>query len=75
MSKPKSITVTLGEEYFSPYPYNGFRVGPITFTVDIDPGESPVAIVRQAVEHLKPAWDELFMFQRDKFHEHYNNKQ
>lgn len=37
----RQITVTWGEEVIQPIQYNGFRVGPLSMTVDVLPHETP----------------------------------
>ena len=49
------ISVTWGEEVLQPVQFNGFRVGPISMTAPILPGETP----REAYERVWNALNEL----------------
>lgn len=70
----EELTVTLGEETLQPFRYEGFRVGPITVKVKLDKGEGIHDAISRIITTLHPAWDELFIKSRDKFHEHHAAK-
>lgn len=74
MATLQTIEITLGEERLAPYQYEGFRVGPISVKVELQPDENPADVVKHVKTVLEPAWDELFIFMRDKFHEHRSMK-
>ena len=57
-----NITVTWGEEVLQPIQYNGFRVGPLTITAPILPGET----VLQAYHRLWTMLDKLGREQFDR---------
>lgn len=52
---PDTLTVTYGEETFSPIPYNTFRVGPISVAIELHVGETIEQAHFRAWEFLKKA--------------------
>ena len=48
-----TVTVTWGEEKFTPEPYSTFSVGPFSTTVETRPGESRQAAMRRAYGELE----------------------
>lgn len=47
-----TITVTWGEECYVPRPYMSFRVGPLSATTKIRPGETPDEYNRKRNQYL-----------------------
>jgi hypothetical protein len=66
--KPKLITVTWGEEHFSIERFSGFRVGPISITVEVDPNQSVEAAIEQAHTTAEAAGNKIFLAKRNAFH-------
>lgn len=70
MATIKTLTITLGEESHRPFEYESFKVGPISVEVTLDQGETVKEVSDRIREALQPVWDDLFIMQRNKFHEH-----
>lgn len=51
----EEVTVTYGEQVFSPVQYNSFRVGPMTTTTRVRPGETRADAARRAFDELSAA--------------------
>lgn len=49
---PDSVTVTYGEEVFSPVQHNSFRLGPFSYTTALRANETPESAMGRAHEHL-----------------------
>lgn len=61
------ITVTWGEEVFSPVQYNSFRIGGHSITVTIKPGETALAAWKRGWDMLERAADIQFQDKLDGF--------
>jgi hypothetical protein len=70
----KTVTLTMGEENFQPQRYEGFRVGPISITIEMDDNDTMDKAVTEGLKILKPAYDKMFLAQRDKYVEHHAAK-
>lgn len=49
----ETVTVTFGEETFSPRPYNTIRLGPYTHETRVRVGETPADAAERAMAHLR----------------------
>lgn len=66
-----SLTVSMGEEKLAPHRYENFVVGPISMTVVVPDGMTVEDATKQALDLMKPAYDAMFLVQRDKYHQHH----
>lgn len=62
-----TITVTMGEQAFSPVPYNTFRVGPLTYTTSVNDHETPEEAVERATAVLIEQFQTQFEIQKEAF--------
>lgn len=72
--KATKFSVTFGEEVLSPFQFESFRVGPITVELELAEGETLKEATDRCKEAMGPVFDELFIFCRDKFHQHHRLK-
>lgn len=70
----KTLTLTLGEETLSPHRYEGYRVGPISITIELGPDDTVDDVMTKTLPILKKTHDRLFMLQRDQYVEHHKAK-
>lgn len=63
----ETVTVVYGEENFFPAKYQGFTVGPYTYTTKVKLGETPDNAVLRANKVLHDLADALFTRKRNAF--------
>lgn len=64
-----TITVTWGEEHYQVTQYNGYRVGPFTITVTVQPNETDDAAIKRAWAILEQHAKDMFIAKRNGFAE------
>jgi len=72
--KLKQVTLSMGEETLSPHRYEGFRVGPLSITIELEGDDTLEKAVTEGLKILKPAYDQMFIAQRDAYTEHHKVK-
>lgn len=65
----ETITVTWGEEHYQVTKYNGFRVGPFTYTTSVRVGETPEQAIKRAWDTLDTHANKLFVAKRNGYAE------
>lgn len=65
--KPNSLTVTWGEQTFSPISYHSFKTGAITLQVDVPPGADVQQVHREAMAQLQVLAAEQFKRELEAF--------
>ncbi|HVE78368.1 MAG TPA: hypothetical protein VNA89_05885 [Gemmatimonadaceae bacterium] len=74
MDEPVEIvTVTWGEEVFSPAPYQSFRLGPFTMKTRVKDGEAPEEALARAWNHLDAHARKVYAKKRGGFHERFGD--
>lgn len=63
----ESITVVYGEEKFFPTRFQGFTVGPISYTTKVKPDETPADAFKRAHLLLHKLADKMFTKKRNAF--------
>lgn len=63
----ETVTITWGEETYAPIPYNTFRVGPITITSNVRPGETYAQAVSRVHLELEEIAMQVFLAKRNGF--------
>jgi hypothetical protein len=69
-----TITVTWGEEHYQVTQYNGFRLGPFTVTVTVQPGETDEAAWARANTLLDKHVETMFIAKRNGYAERWANR-
>lgn len=59
--KADTITVTWGAEDFHPVKYNGFIVGPFTYTTTVRDGETPEQAFKRANDVINALAEKAFL--------------
>lgn len=67
MAKADTITVTWGAEDFHPVKYNGFIVGPFTYSTTVQDGETPEQAFKRASDVLKAMAEKAFLAKQRGF--------
>ena len=65
-----TITVTFGEEQFSPHKYHTFRVGPFSMTTEVKFGETAETALIRVTKILKEHSDKMMKAQMHKYFQH-----
>lgn len=66
----ETVTVTCGEEKFFPQRYNGFTVGPISYTTEVQEDETAKEAMIRANKVLVEIMDKMFIVKQRRFLQH-----
>lgn len=74
MAIPKEVTITWGPETYHMGNFSSFKVGPISLTLALTPGEPFALVYQKAIALLTQQSEKLFVAQRNAFQERYPSR-